>query len=188
METGTQDARKGHNGSYGVISMSHEPCQLSGRPVLWTLEEAVRICSRSTAAALGEHWGRIGETGVNEWNTQPRNMACHNHLRQNTMPSGVNSLLRLGLNYCIKSKSTNETTNNTFEISDKSTLCKMWRMMTATTFLPSTFTHMMSLIQHLQQLRKLCILSSKQLGPNKNNYNIVAIRNQAKIFLMGVGN
>ena len=44
----------------------------------------------------------------------PRNMACHNLLQHNSMPPGTTKLLGLGLNYCIKSTTTKETTTNTF--------------------------------------------------------------------------
>ena len=41
-------------------------------------------------------------------------MACHNLLQHNPMPSGTTKLLGLGLNYCIRSTSTRETTKHTF--------------------------------------------------------------------------
>ena len=49
---------------------------------------------------------------VNEWNARPRNMVCHNTLGQHAVSVGV---LGLGLNYRIKSTSTNETTKNNHE-------------------------------------------------------------------------
>jgi hypothetical protein len=57
---------------------------------------------------------RIGEMEVDEWNARPRNMACHNLLRENPMPVGITSLLGLGLNYCVKPTSTNNTTEETY--------------------------------------------------------------------------
>ena len=42
-------------------------------------------------------------------------MACHNLLRDGlVLPAGTNGLLGLGLNYCIKSPHTRNTTKNTF--------------------------------------------------------------------------
>ena len=52
---------------------------------------------------------------VDEWCTQPRNMACHNLLQHNSMPPGTTKLLGVGLNYCIKSITTKETTTKTFK-------------------------------------------------------------------------
>ena len=51
---------------------------------------------------------------MDEWNARPRNMACHNLLRENPMPVGITSLLGLGLNYCVKPTSTNNTTEETY--------------------------------------------------------------------------
>ena len=53
--------------------------------------------------------------GYGEFLARPRNMACHNLLRLNALPRGVNNLLGLGLNYCIKTDTTTKTTANTFE-------------------------------------------------------------------------
>jgi len=58
---------------------------------------------------------RIGEMNVDEWCTRPRNMACHNLLKHSRMPPCTTKLLGLGLNYCIKSTTTKETTTQTFE-------------------------------------------------------------------------
>ena len=53
--------------------------------------------------------------GLQTWKARPRNMACHNLLRLNPLPRGVNNLLGLGLNYCIKTDTSTKTTANTFE-------------------------------------------------------------------------
>jgi len=58
---------------------------------------------------------RIGEMNVDKWCVRPRNMAYHNLLQPNSMPPGTTKLLVLGLNYCIKSTTTKETTTKTFE-------------------------------------------------------------------------
>ena len=57
---------------------------------------------------------RIGDIDVSKLCAQPANMACHNLLQHNPMPSGTTKLLGLGLNYCIRSTSTRETTKHTF--------------------------------------------------------------------------
>ena len=57
---------------------------------------------------------RFEEMDVAEYEARPRNMACHNLLVTNKLPAGTNSLLGLGLNYCIKSSTTTTTTSKTF--------------------------------------------------------------------------
>jgi len=57
---------------------------------------------------------RIGEINVEEMCTQPTIMASQNLLQIHTMPSGTTKLLGLGLNYCVKSTTTKETTKNNF--------------------------------------------------------------------------
>jgi hypothetical protein len=57
---------------------------------------------------------QIGKMDMAELLARPRNTACHNLLESNTMPPGVPQLLGLGMNYCIKSLSTRETTIHTF--------------------------------------------------------------------------
>lgn len=55
---------------------------------------------------------RIGELTTSYF-IQPSNMACHVRLRDHPTPKGTQSLLGLGLNYCIKEK-INTTTEHTF--------------------------------------------------------------------------
>lgn len=58
---------------------------------------------------------RIGEMSEEEWSSRPTNMACHNLLRDGvSLPVGTNTLLGLGLNYCIKTPHTRKTTEHTF--------------------------------------------------------------------------
>ena len=57
---------------------------------------------------------QIGDTDVARMCARPTNMACHNLLKVNPMPSGTAKLLGLGLNYCIKLTTMKESTKNTF--------------------------------------------------------------------------
>ena len=57
----------------------------------------------------------IGMMDIAEWSARPRNMACHNLLLHNKIPAGTTQLLGLGLNFCIKSPTTTETTHKTFD-------------------------------------------------------------------------
>ena len=52
---------------------------------------------------------------VREWSARPRNMACHNLVRNNKMPAGTTQPLGLKLSFCIKSASTSKPTEKTFE-------------------------------------------------------------------------
>ena len=56
-----------------------------------------------------------GEMDLMEFKARPVNMSCHNLLRYNVIPKGTTSLLGLGLNYCIKSPQTDQTTKSTFD-------------------------------------------------------------------------
>jgi len=58
---------------------------------------------------------QLGKIGLQTWKARQRNMACHNLLRSNPLPRGVNNLLDLGLNYCNKTDTSTKTTANTFE-------------------------------------------------------------------------
>jgi hypothetical protein len=58
---------------------------------------------------------QIGLLDMFELLARPRNTACHNLLERNDMPPGVTQLLGLGMNYCVKSLSTRETTLRTFD-------------------------------------------------------------------------
>ena len=51
---------------------------------------------------------------LREFNSRPRNTACHNLLKANDIPLGTPQLLGLGLNYCVKPTTTNEMTDTTF--------------------------------------------------------------------------
>ena len=51
---------------------------------------------------------------MQEYCSRPSNMACHNYLSFNPLPSGTRDLLGLGLNYCIVPHHI-ETTNHTFD-------------------------------------------------------------------------
>lgn len=55
----------------------------------------------------------LGTLSSFDFDSRPSNMACHNHLEINALPSGTSDLLGLGLNYCITSR-TIETTDSTF--------------------------------------------------------------------------
>ena len=57
----------------------------------------------------------IGEMELTDYTSRPRNMACHNLLRTNKLPAGTNSLLGLGLNFCIESATATKTTEKTFD-------------------------------------------------------------------------
>ena len=56
----------------------------------------------------------LGTMDLTEFNSRPRNAACHNLLRANAMPLGTPQLLGLGLNYCVKPTTTNKMTDGTF--------------------------------------------------------------------------
>jgi len=57
---------------------------------------------------------RLGEMNCQEILSMPRNLKCHNLLENNPLPQGARALLGLGLNFCIRTDTTTETTNNTF--------------------------------------------------------------------------
>lgn len=56
----------------------------------------------------------LGKMDVMQMQSRPRNVACHNLLRNNEIPTGTPQLLGLGLNYCVKPTSTREMTTHTF--------------------------------------------------------------------------
>lgn len=59
---------------------------------------------------------RLGEMNLTEWLAgRLGNMACHNLLISNPLPTGTARLLGLGLNYCLKHSSITHTTRNTYE-------------------------------------------------------------------------
>jgi len=58
---------------------------------------------------------RIGEMDLSEFKARPTNMSCHNLLRYNVIPKGTTNLLGIGLNYCIMSPQTDQTTRSTVD-------------------------------------------------------------------------
>ena len=58
---------------------------------------------------------RIAEMSMEELESRPSNMACHNLLKYNPLPQGTNQLLGCGLNHCNQSSTATDTIKYTFD-------------------------------------------------------------------------
>ena len=52
---------------------------------------------------------------MEELESRPSNMACHNLLKYNPLPQGTNQLLGCNLNHCIQSSTVTDTTKDTLD-------------------------------------------------------------------------
>ena len=70
---------------------------------------------------------QLARMNVQEVESRPRNMACHDLLQRLKLPTGTKELLSLNLNFCVKPASTSEMTKITFKRL-KSDLRQMWAL------------------------------------------------------------